>query len=229
MSSDEQFTATGSAGLTLVGFQTRPGARFERGVDATGIATGVVAAGNRGVGVDATGALGVSAEGKDTGVKARATSGTGTAVDADGFIAVRGQGRATGVIGLGKTGVFGNGLKVGLHAEGPVGVQGAGKPGPGGEFSSADKVPQLRLVPQKINAGNAVPLSQVTVFHPSPAQLPAHGRIGDLLLTQTKGSVRAILWVCVAAHTSSSRARWAQVLLGPPIEGATIPGDDPEG
>ncbi len=141
------------------------------------------------------------ARGSGTGVFGTSGKGTG----------VRGTSASgSGVVGESRT-------SAGVRANGRVGVRGEGSAGPGGEFTSALQHAQLRLVPHT-TGGSPTPTPLAPKEQRLPAnQLPQNGELGDLLLTEHEAAVRCILWVCVG--DTPGHARWAQVLLGTPIEG----------
>ena len=148
--------------------------------------------------------------GAGAGIGVFGTSGTGPGVrgtSADG----------SGVVGQSRT-------SAGVRGKGRVGVRGEGSAGRGGEFSSGAQHAQARLVPHQIGGAVPPPTPVAPRERKLPAnQLPQNGKIGDLLLTQHDERVQCILWVCVAE--APGHARWAQVILGTPIEG-THPVED---
>jgi hypothetical protein len=149
-----------------------------------------------------------------------------------GTFGVRTNGGRFGMIANGeRTGLLGQAFTsagIGVQANAAVGIEAKGKT-VGGRFIASDKQPQLNLNPHTINPGAHASV-QPREFRPQGRELPAHGHLGDLWMTQHPDSPppQCTLWLCVTADTSSSRAVWAQVLLGTPVEGTTTP-DQPEG
>src|SRR5947208_311444 len=136
MSSDDQFTAKGSA---IVGFQTDPGPDdfIERGVDVEGSTAGVVARGpvavqadGRDLGMVATaGDTGIHVTGVNAGVVAIADPNVAGAigVSADGHFGVVANAARTGVIAKGSVGANAVGVATGLTASGSIGVEATGR------------------------------------------------------------------------------------------------------
>jgi hypothetical protein len=137
------------------------------------------------------------------------------------------QGSGTGVFGTSGSGTGVRGTSAGGsgvvgESRTSAGVRANGRPG--GEFRSPVQHAQVRLVPHRVGGSPpaATPVAPRERKLPRN-QLPKDGKIGDLLLTEHDAAVRCILWVCVA--DTPGHARWAQLLLGTPIEG-THPGID---
>jgi hypothetical protein len=141
------------------------------------------------------------AGGRGTGVLGSSGHGTGV--------------RGTSAQGVGVVGV--SRAAAGVRATGRVGVQGEGSGGPGGEFKSHETHAQLRLVPHGVGGtptNRQVPAQDHRI---SPTELPKDGKLGELLVTSHDASIQCLLWLCVDA--SAGKARWAQVLLGLPMQG----------
>ncbi len=142
-------------------------------------------------------------------------------------------------------GVSVEGNRIGVLANGPVGVEGRGEVagvrgvgnvnGWGGEFKSEKyNSAQLNLTPHRMDQDLGVPVSKVPNQYPDIAhiqrQLPSVGKLGDLWMSSTgrpdrpeeggKGpQPQCHLWLCVKAGTGAGKPLWAQVLLGSPVPG----------
>lgn len=128
------------------------------------------------------------------------------------------------------TGVFGSSSAEFTHGVRGSSVSGDGllgtsTHGRGGVFQTGDTaspklVPQLQLVPHKLEVPSTVP-AQPLMFIPSQdllSALPKEGRPGDLLAT-TDASGVCTLWFCVHGIDGATSAQWCQVLLGVPLPG----------
>jgi hypothetical protein len=122
---------------------------------------------------------------------------------------------------------------VGVFGQGPTGVRGRGKAGPGingsssadrgGVFSSAQAA-QARLVPHgiEIELPSGVPVTPTGIgeshLERGVVLLPKDGFAGDLM-TLRDSAGNCTLWFCVRSADANGPARWSQVLLGPSFYG----------
>jgi hypothetical protein len=93
----------------------------------------------------------------------------------------------------------------------------------GGPSQEGPPVAQVRLFPHPMAATpvattTTTPLpSVIPSLVEAPANLPADGRQGDLLVTFAETTGNATLWLCVSDKLSGPTCNWAQVLLGPVV------------
>ncbi len=128
----------------------------------------------------------------------------------------------------GNVGVYGEcGPGNGVSGRGFTGVLGTGIGGRGGMFSS-DRSAQVQLVPM-VTKGTFPSPSAVTpmgiTIPPDDRErqvagltLPKNGNGGDLMVLMDSKK-ECTLWFCVFGGDGMSPAKWAQVLLGPSIDG----------
>ncbi|MFI8519967.1 PE-PGRS family protein [Streptomyces sp. NPDC085481] len=153
-------------------------------------------------GVAGFGEIGVAGHGSSVGVRGR---GTETGVRGETLFGegVLGVAKATGggVVGMSK-----DGPGILAQSENDAGLSAQSGAGVGGVFASG-KAAQIELVPHLDEAR----------FADSAPQLPAVGSLGQLL-THADADATCRLYLCVDAQEGAP-ARWAQVLLGDPVEG----------
>lgn len=117
-----------------------------------------------------------------------------------------------GVYGAGPTGVFGQGV-TGVFG------QGIDDNGRGGRFASRRSA-QVQIVPHQhpIPPHDSVAVTPTAVpASLAESVLPKEGNAGDLLATSDNQG-QCTLWFCVHSGDTGP-ARWAQVLLGPSVNG----------
>jgi hypothetical protein len=205
-------TAAGAHGIGVAGMShtsSNPGELASPPDPARGHGIGVLGSSGNGTGVRGTSAQGVGVVG---------VSQEAAGVQAGGRMGVEARGQQVGVHATGRVGVDATGQQVGVHTTGRVGVLGEGSGGPGGEFKSHETHAQLRLVPH--GPGVTPTTAEVpSLEHRIPAnRLPKDGELGDLLVTSHGDTnIQCLLWLCVDG--SAGNAKWAQVLLGRPIQG----------
>jgi hypothetical protein len=176
----------------------------------------------------------------DEGVGVQGDSNISVGVEGEGDPGVRGfsQKGVAGVVGeaLVGSGVVGYGGRAdwirenvgmededqrgtGVYGAGQNGVKGVGLKGRGGVFVSKSSA-QVRLVPTERDRGfKEEAFTPNALINPSPV-LPRMGQSGDLL-TLTDDRKQCTVWLCVQGNIDSSKATWAQLLVGPAYEGET--------
>jgi len=130
------------------------------------------------------------------------------------------------------TGVFGTGPTFGVHGVGvggegvrgssdrQPGVRGDSTQDRGGVFANGADTAQLRLVPHRQNF--SAPETQQTIPQGIPTdqvRISGNGLAGDLMALMDPSTQIATLWFCIRSTQGGAPARWAQVLLGNPVNG----------
>ena len=194
-------------GIGVVGISRSPGLGSPTAAvpdPADGLGIGVFGTSGKGAGVRGSSQSGEGGQFESesgVGATGRSDSGIGVTGRSDSSIGVRGSSDS----GVGVTG----------RSQSGIGVIGTSATNRGGQFSSAETIAQIHLVPHQQRPNTPL------------VELPTNGRVGDLIVIRTTGTDPegvtfdyCSLWLCTPKEPSQQESdQWTEVLLGGTVTG----------